>query len=144
LRMLAEIARAVAAAHSVGIIHKDLKPSNVLMRKGTDGRWHPVLADFGIGAVADKGELERRGITVAGWTRSLLDPGSSRTGTRMYQPPESSAGRPAMMQADVYALGVLLYQMVLGDFDSPFGEGWEDELRSAWIGEGLAILAHVG
>jgi tetratricopeptide (TPR) repeat protein len=55
----------------------------------------------------------------------------------MYQPPEASAGRPAMMQADVYALGVLLYQMLLGDFDTPFGEGWEDELRAAWSGLGL-------
>src|SRR5262249_12009951 len=54
------------------------------------------------------------------------------TGTRMYQPPEASAGRPAMMQADVYALGVLLYQVLVGDLDTPFGEGWEDELRSAW------------
>src|SRR5262249_24981362 len=86
LRLLAAIRRAAAAAHSVGIIHKDLKPSNVFMRTDTEGRWHPILADFGIGAVADKAELQRRGITVAGFTQSLLEPGSSRTGTRMYQP----------------------------------------------------------
>jgi tetratricopeptide (TPR) repeat protein len=137
LRLLAEIARAVAAAHSVGVIHKDLKPSNVFMRKDIVGKWHPILADFGIGAVADRAELQKRGITAAGFTESLLEPGSSRTGTRMYQPPEASAGRPAMMQADVFALGVLFYQMVLGDFDTPFGEGWEDELRSAWMRMGL-------
>jgi serine/threonine-protein kinase len=131
LRLVAEIAKAVAAAHSVGIIHKDLKPSNVFMRKDAEGRWHPLLADFGIGAVADRSLLERRGITVAGFTQSLLEPGSSRTGTRMYQPPEANLARPATVQGDVYALGVLLYQMVIGDFDQPLGIGWERRLEAA-------------
>ena len=139
LRLVAEIAKAVSAAHSVGIIHKDLKPSNVFMRQGPDGRWHPMLADFGIGAVADRSQLERRGITVAGFTQSMLEPGSSRTGTRMYQPPEANLARPATVQGDVYALGVLLYQMVIGDFDQPLGIGWERWLEAArmrwWGGE---------
>ena len=124
LRLVTEIAGAVAAAHSVGIIHKDLKPSNVFMRQASDGRWHPMLADFGIGAVADRSQLEQRGITVAGFTQSLLEPGSSRTGTRMYQPPEANlAGRPPCRGTS--ALGVLLFQMVVGDFDQPLGHGWE-------------------
>jgi serine/threonine-protein kinase len=131
LRLVAEIAKAVAAAHSVGIIHKDLKPTNIFMRQDADGRWHPLLADFGIGAVADRSQLEQRGITVAGFTQSLLEPGSSRTGTRMYQPPEANLARPATVQGDVYALGVLLYQMVIGDFDQPLGVGWERRLEAA-------------
>jgi serine/threonine-protein kinase len=139
LRLVAEIAGAVAAAHSVGIIHKDLKPSNVFMRRASDGRWHPMPADFGIGAVADRSQLEQRGITVAGFSRTILEPGSSRTGTRMYQPPEANLARPATVQGDVYALGVLLYQMVIGDFDQPLGVGWERRLGAAraqgWAGE---------
>ena len=98
-----------------------------------------MLADFGIGAVADRSQLERRGITVAGFTQSMLEPGSSRTGTRMYQPPEANLARPATVQGDVYALGVLLYQMVIGDFDQPLGIGWERRLEAArtrgWEGE---------
>ena len=131
LRLVTEIAGAVAAAHSVGIIHKDLKPSNVFMRQASDGRWHPMLADFGIGAVADRSQLEQRGITVAGFTHSVLESGSSRTGTRMYQPPEANLARPATVQGDVYALGVLLYQMIIGDFDKPLGHGWERHLEEA-------------
>ena len=131
LRLVAEIAVAVAAAHSVGIIHKDLKPTNVFMRQPADGRWHPMLADFGIGAVADRSQLEQRGITVAGFTQSLLESGSSRTGTRMYQPPEANLARPATVQGDVYALGVLLFQMIVGDFDQPLGHGWERRLEVA-------------
>jgi tetratricopeptide (TPR) repeat protein/tRNA A-37 threonylcarbamoyl transferase component Bud32 len=131
LRLVAETAEAVAAAHSVGVIHKDLKPSNIFMRQSPDGAWHPVLADFGIGAIADKSLLEKQGITVTGFTVSLLEPGSSRTGTRMYQPPEAHAGRPATVQADIYALGVLLYQVLIGDLDRPLGIGWEARLESA-------------
>ena len=131
LRLVAEIAGAAAAAHSVGIIHKDLKPSNVFMRQAPDGRWHPILADFGIGAVADRSQLEQRGITAAGFSQTLAEPGSSRTGTRMYQPPEANLARPATVQGDVYALGVLLFQMIVADFQQPLGHGWERRLEEA-------------
>ena len=90
-----------------------------------------MLADFGIGAVADRSQLEQRGITVAGFTQSLLDPGSSRTGTRMYQPPEASLGRTATVQGDVYALGVLLYQVLVGNLTQTLGIGWERHLDAA-------------
>ena len=50
----------------------------------------------------------------------------------MYQPPESHVGRPATVQGDVYALGVLLYQIVIGDFNQPFeAVGWEDRLKES-------------
>ena len=93
LRLAAEIAAAAAAAHSVGIIHKDLKPSNVFMRQDDQ---RPVAPDAGRLRHRRRGgpsQLQRRNITVAGFTRSLLEPGSSRTGTRMYQPPEANLGR---------------------------------------------------
>ncbi|MDX1969194.1 MAG: tetratricopeptide repeat protein, partial [Planctomycetaceae bacterium] len=52
---------------------------------------------------------------------------SSRTGTRLYQPPEAAIGREASPQGDVYALGVLLYQMLVGNFQQPLGVGWDRE-----------------
>ncbi|MFI5457745.1 MAG: DUF4062 domain-containing protein [Isosphaerales bacterium] len=131
LRVMAAIARAVAAAHSVGIIHKDLKPSNIFMRLGSGESWQPVLADFGIGAVADRSLLVKRDITDAGFTPSLPEPGSSRAGTGMYQPPEASLDRVATVQGDVYALGVMLFQIIVGDFDQPLAVGWEQRLEGA-------------
>jgi serine/threonine protein kinase len=131
LRLFTEIGAAVGAAHSIGIIHKDLKPTNIFMRQSPEGRWHPMLADFGIGALADRSQLEQRGITVAGFTHSLIESGSGRSGTRMYQPPEANLARPATVQGDVYALGILLYQMIIGDFDQPLGHGWERRLELA-------------
>lgn len=129
LKLIQQIAQAVAVAHSVGIIHRDLKPSNVFMSsQGPEA--HVVLADFGIGALIDSSLLERYGISLQGFTdRTLLQPGAHRSGSRMYQPPEDIVGRPPTMQGDVYALGVLLFQMLTGDFDRPLGPGWERVLK---------------
>ena len=128
LRLMTEIAKAVGAAHSVGVIHKDIKPSNILMRQDNDG-WHPILADFGIGALADRSQLQRHGITVGGFTASLLTPGSSHTGTWMYRPPEASHGEMGAITSDIYSLGVVFYQLLLGNLDQPLGVGWEKRLR---------------
>jgi|GEM_PF-6232156 len=126
LQLMAGICEAVAAAHSVGIIHKDLKPSNVLMREGTDGVAQPVLADFGIGIVTDQSQFEKLGVTQTGFTMSMLSAHrSGSSGTRMYAPPESMLGKAATVQSDIFALGVLLYQLAIGDLHRPLATGWE-------------------
>ena len=135
VRIVAQAARATAAAHSAGVIHKDLKPSNIFMRSGTDGLWHPIIADFGIGSLADSSWLEHHDITMTGFTESIMFPHSSRTGTRMYAPPESLVGDGGTPQGDVYALGVILYQMLVGDFDKPLATGWEHDLNDICLAE---------
>jgi serine/threonine-protein kinase len=132
VRLVARIAEALAAAHSVGVLHKDVKPSNVLIASRADsdaGDYldvYPVLTDFGIGILTDRTQLGRRDITAFGFTQSAVtENDSSRTGTRLYAPPESLMDRPHTVQGDVYALGVLLYQMVVGDLSRPLAEGWE-------------------
>lgn len=143
LDLLRRIAEAVAAAHSVGVLHKDLKPSNVLMDAGEDGSPRPKLADFGIGILADRSRLEGANFTVAGFTAGGLTMNdSSRTGTRLYSPPESMtsvqtrdgaerAAAPFTAKGDVYALGVMLYQFVIGDLDRPLAIGWEGNVAHA-------------
>ncbi len=139
LAMMRAICRAVAAAHSVGVIHKDIKPSNVLMREDTSGHASPVLADFGIGVVTDASQFEKLGITQAGFTMSLTAGNdSSRTGTRMYAPPESLLGKPPTVQTDVYALGVLLYQLAIGDLQRPLATGWEKGVADPILREDIA------
>ena len=127
LKLLAGIAQAVAAAHSLGIIHKDIKPSNVLIELNKDGEVQPLLSDFGIGVLADRTLLERGAITDTGFTESVMfGNDSSRTGTRLYSPPEANLGKPATTGFDVYALGVMLFQMAAGDLYRPLGTGWQD------------------
>lgn len=143
VRLVQQTAEALGAAHSVGVIHKDVKPSNILIAIDGDDpngltKIHPVVIDFGIGMLTDRSQLQRHDITEFNFTHSdIAENDSSRTGTRMYAPPESLIDRPFTVQGDVYALGVLLYQMVIGDFDRPLAPGWEhdvaDELLRADI-----------
>jgi len=136
LAIVARIAKALGAAHSVGVLHKDIKPSNVLMLKDLEGNYYPRLTDFGIGVLTDRSRLKEFNITVAGFTSANVTVNdTSRSGTQMYAPPESLAGKPHTVQGDVYALGVLTYQMVVADLERPLASGWErnvedDLLRS--------------
>ncbi|HVZ92965.1 MAG TPA: protein kinase, partial [Phycisphaerales bacterium] len=139
LEIVERTAEAVAAAHSVGILHKDIKPSNVLMYLAEDGKVRPRLADFGIGLLTDRSVIEGKNITVTGLTEEMLvENQSSRTGTRMYAPPESLTGAPFTMQGDVYSLGVLLYQMAAGDLHKPLAPGWERDISDPLLREDIA------
>ncbi|MGQ0627087.1 MAG: protein kinase domain-containing protein [Phycisphaerales bacterium] len=125
--VIARTADAVGAAHGVGVLHKDLKPANILLSK-TEAGVRPQLADFGIGLLSDAAIKGGKQITMAGFTMGANSASaSSSTGTPMYMAPEVLAGQPFTTQADVYALGVMLYQMTVGDLRRPLGQGWERE-----------------
>lgn len=92
-----EIAGALGYAHSRGVVHRDIKPENVLLEQG-----HAVLADFGIAlATADSGE-------------KLTQTGTS-VGTATYMSPEQFAGAEVDARSDVYSLGCMLYEMLVGE-----------------------------
>ncbi len=130
---------AVAAAYSVGILHKDIKPSNILIYEDADGSPCPRLCDFGIGVLTDRSQLERHDITLSGFTEVLPDGAdSTQAGTRMYAPPETLMGEPFTIQGDVYALGVLLYQMAAGDLKRPLAPGWEADIADPLLREDIA------
>jgi len=143
LEIVAQIADALAEAHSVGVLHKDIKPGNILLAQ-KDGPPEVRLGDFGIGKVFDKEQLHNLNITAIGMTELHLDAGkASHSGTRLYMAPELIEGRLASVQSDIYALGVLLFQLVVGDMSRSIAPGWErdvsdDLLRQdiAWLVEG--------
>lgn len=136
---VAEIAEALGAAHSVGVLHKDVKPSNVLVRRDAKGGVHPRLTDFGIGHLLDPSALSDAMVSATGFTQAaaLTDLGS-RTGTRLYMAPELLAGKPPSIASDVHALGVLLYQVIVGDLDRPLGQGWQRDVSDALLVEDIA------
>ncbi len=91
--LLNDIAAALDYAHSQGIIHRDVKPANVLV----DKQGNAYLTDFGIAKVLEG-------------TQELT--GSGMLGTPAYMAPEQTLGKPVTPQSDLYALGVMLYEMV--------------------------------
>ncbi|MBA4284788.1 MAG: hypothetical protein C0434_04580 [Xanthomonadaceae bacterium] len=139
LDLIAQIADALAAVHAVGVLHKDLKPANVFVVIDDDGRPTIRLADFGASSLHDSDFLRRLEITRAGFTQ-MLDTGSSgnAAGTLMYLAPEVAAGQPATVKADIYALGLMLYQFVTGALGRQLSTGWEAEVADEILREDIA------
>jgi eukaryotic-like serine/threonine-protein kinase len=117
-----------------------LKPANVLVDE-VDGRRQVKLCDFGSGGVLDQARLEALGITRMGFTRTMLDASGTTSGTPLYLAPEVIAGQPFTVQADIYALGVILYQMVSGDFRRGLAPGWEAEVTDELLRDDIASAA---
>jgi serine/threonine-protein kinase len=91
----AQVADALACAHAHGVVHRDVKPANILLRE--DG--HVKVADFGIAKAGAGNDLTRTGVVM---------------GTAKYLSPEQVSGSPADAGSDIYALGIVLYEMLCG------------------------------
>jgi eukaryotic-like serine/threonine-protein kinase len=141
LRLLIDIAQAVACAHEIGVLHKDLKPANILVVPGAHGPWQIKIADFGSASLFEPARLHALGITNLGFTQTTSVDAQSLTGTLMYLPPEVLAGQSPSAGADVYALGVVLYQLAIGDFRKPLAPGWEAEIPDPLLREDIADAA---
>jgi tetratricopeptide (TPR) repeat protein len=139
--LLIDVAQAVAAAHDIGVLHKDLKPANILVVPKTTGGWQIKLADFGSASLFDPSRLHALGITNLGFTQTASLDTQPLTGTLMYLAPEVLAGQSPSAGADVYALGVILYQLTVGDFRKPLAPGWEAEIDDPLLREDIADAA---
>ncbi|MES2684470.1 MAG: winged helix-turn-helix domain-containing protein [Pseudomonadota bacterium] len=141
LRLMAETAEAVAASHSAGVLHKDLKPGNVLIWRDDAGLEHARLTDFGSSRLLDAAQLDAAGITRLGFTVTQLA-GESTSGTPLYRAPELLNGQLPTVQSDVYSLGVMLYQLVVGDLRRPLSPGWEQDVTDPLLRADIAAAAH--
>jgi non-specific serine/threonine protein kinase len=137
LELFLQIADAVAAAHSVGVLHKDLKPANVLIAPDDPG-WQVRLTDFGSSKLLDPQRLAAYGITGLGLTMTSSVLGDSTSGTPLYLAPELLGGAPPTAASDVYALGVMLYQLVICDLRRPMVPGWERSIDDPLLCEDIA------
>jgi serine/threonine protein kinase len=118
-----KVARAVAYAHKAGLLHRDIKPHNVLL----DGEGEPFLADFGLAKDVRKAA---KGVTVTGQV----------IGTPAYMPPEQAAGDLELVdrRSDVYSLGATLYHALTGQlpFDgaTPVRQRFRSSARAFAVG----------
>lgn len=105
VRIIGALADALDYAHRHGVVHRDVKPANVILT--TDGR--PVLTDFGIARMVDA---------------TVITGSNGTLGTPAYMSPEQGKGEPGDARSDIYALGVMLYQLCTNhlpfDADTPY------------------------
>ncbi len=137
IALFLQIADAVAAAHSVGVLHTDLKPANVLVQ-GEAALPRVRLTDFGSGQLLEPDRLAQLGITRLGMTVEEANGSGSTSGTPLYIAPELFSGLAPTVRSDVYALGVLLYQLLAGRIGQPMAPGWEADIADALLREDLS------
>jgi len=104
LLIVKQTASALQAAHDAGVIHRDVKPANILVGPNGDVK----IADFGISRAADSTSMMRTG---------------TLTGTAHYLSPEQASGKPATAASDIYSLGIVAYACLAGHV--PFTDGNE-------------------
>ena len=92
--MARQLCAGLAAAHDRGVLHRDLKPANVMI----DGRGHVKITDFGLAGVDDS-----------------IEGAEARVGTPAYMSPEQWAGTEVTTRSDLYALGLILYEIFTGE-----------------------------
>ena len=108
IEIVRRLCAGLAAAHAQGVLHRDLKPANIMI----DGRGHVLIADFGLAALAEE-----------------IQGGEIRSGTPAYMSPEQLAGTEVTVRSDLYALGLVMYEIFSG--------------RRAWEADSLADLVRL-
>ncbi len=111
--IIKQVLNALSVAHNEGIVHRDLKPENILLTQNEDGVEVVKVLDFGI-AKLTRGEESQdalKALTIEGYV----------LGTPHYMSPESISGDPVTNRADLYAVGILLYELLTGEhpFQAP-------------------------
>ncbi|MBB5830327.1 serine/threonine-protein kinase [Brachybacterium aquaticum] len=112
--LLIELARALDAAHSKGVVHRDVKPENVLVDENNG--WSMKITDFGIARSKDQARLTKTGLVM---------------GTAQYLSPEQAMGKQATSLSDIYALGIVGYEMLVGS--RPFTGSSQVEIAMAQV-----------
>jgi len=122
-RIMLQVLDGLAAAHQIGVVHRDLGPSNIFLMPRQRGRFHVKILDFGLA----------RSLTVTAEESELTQQGTLM-GKPAYVAPEALTGQPIDGRCDIFACGILLFRMLAGCF--PYKESdshmlWVERLRDA-------------
>lgn len=141
LRLVEQIARTLDDAHRSGVLHKDLKPANVLVDE-QDGRITVRIADFGSGRLLEPGRLAELGVTQMGFTVTRAFDESSDSATAQYLAPEVRSGELPSTASDIFSLGLMLYQLAVGDLSRPMTASWRQDVDDPLLADDIATAAH--
>jgi serine/threonine-protein kinase len=108
--VIEQVCSALATAHTAGVIHRDLKPDNIIIEDQADGQGHVKVLDFGIAKIREA-QAEEADTNLTG---------ANIIGSPAYMSPEQSMGAELDARSDLYSLGIVLYEMLTGA--TPFGK----------------------
>ncbi len=97
VEVMRKISDAVHAAHKQGLVHRDIKPGNIMLEKTESGSWKPYILDFGLARMQTAPGITQKGVVI---------------GTPHYMPPEQAKSEPIDTRSDVYSLGATLYELI--------------------------------
>ena len=133
--ILRDVAKALAYAHAQGVVHRDIKPENVLLSGGT-----AMVTDFGIAKAITASRTQDAAGDASTTASGTLTSAGSSIGTPAYMAPEQAVGSAVDLRADLYAWGVLAYELLTGAH--PFaGKVGSQQLIAAHIAETPAPIA---
>ena len=124
--LLRQVCKGLGAAHEVGIVHRDVKPENIAILEGQNGRTEVKLLDFGIHAI-----LNPKDGTAS----------ARAAGTPAYQSPEACASQRVDVRSDIYSLGVTAYEMLAGRLPFDVDEEDDDALLLAHVNDDIVPLS---
>ncbi len=114
IQILEPVAAALDHAHAAGIIHRDVKPANILLTRKDDENWAAKVVDFGISRAAEDDDVGATKLTKSGMI----------VGTPEYMSPEQSgSGEPVDFRTDIYSLAIVAYEMLCGGPPFTAGQG---------------------
>lgn len=110
MRLMLQVCKALAAAHKAGVVHRDMKPDNIFLLKSDDSDEMVKIVDFGIAQLRSSNEEEAKSQR----PRRRLTKTGMIFGTPEYMAPEQAAGKKADQRVDIYACGIILFEMLTG------------------------------
>ncbi len=132
-----QVSAALAAAHERGVVHRDLKPANIWLTPDARGGYHVTLLDFGIAKLRDDAVVKRDLAAPTAHASAVSPPTTTQVGesigTPAYMSPEQCVGDEVDRRSDLYSLGVVVYQMLIGAL--PYRGDTNALLRQHFIAE---------
>lgn len=139
LALVAQIADTLGELHAAGVVHQDLKPGNVFLSPDSSlpEGWRTALADLGGGHASPMSQQTE----VLLDADVLVEARPPQAAAAIHCAPEVLAGGLPTQRSDLYALGVLLYQLVVGDLRRPLAPGWEADVEDPLLRDDIRALA---
>ncbi len=141
LELVTQICEALAAAHSVGVLHNHLRPANVLVTLDRrQGRPRAMISGFDVSQTAKEALATVCETLATRVDKTAVTDDTGQLAAALYLAPEVLEGRDTTVQSDLYAVGVLLYQMVVGDLSRAMAPGWRRDLDDGLLADDVARM----